>query len=123
MKHGWKIWQIDLLITFLYRFLDEIIYVEQPHLFEYNSKLVCRLKNSLYRLKQALQVSYQTLADFLGKIGLEWLKLDHDVFVLQDCQIFFAIFVNNLRFFVLDDFCLKDIQDKPNVQLKMTNLR
>ena len=39
--------------SLLYGFLDEIIYFEQPHLFELNPELVCRLRKALYGLKQA----------------------------------------------------------------------
>ena len=55
-------------------------------------------------------------------IGLESLELDHDVFVLLYRQFFFAIYVNDLLFFVFDNFCLTDIQDKPNIRFKMINL-
>ena len=51
VKRGYKIWQIDIVTAFLYKFLNEIIYVEQPHLFELNLKLVCRLRKALYGLK------------------------------------------------------------------------
>ncbi len=33
VKCGYKIWQMDVVTAFLYRFLDEIIYIEQPHRF------------------------------------------------------------------------------------------
>ncbi len=64
VKHGHKIRQMDVVTAFLYRFLDEVIYVEQPHRFELRPELVCRLRKALYRLKQAPQVWYQTIADF-----------------------------------------------------------
>lgn len=56
VKRGYKIRQIDVVTAFLYGFLDEIIYVEQPHQFELNPELVCRLRKALYGLKQAPQV-------------------------------------------------------------------
>ena len=58
VKRGYKVRQMDVVTAFLYGFLDEIIYVEQPHLFELNSELVCRLQKALYGLKQAPQVWY-----------------------------------------------------------------
>ncbi len=53
VKCGYKIRQMDVVTAFLYGFLDEIIYIEQPHLFELNPELVCRLRKALYGLKQA----------------------------------------------------------------------
>lgn len=73
---------MDVVIAFLYEFLDEIIYVEQLHLFELNFELLCQLYKALHRLKQAPQVQYKTFANFLKKLSLEHLELDHSVFVL-----------------------------------------
>ncbi len=89
----WKISKRDVVTAFLNRFLDEIIYVEQPHLLEHNFELVCCLCKALYGLKQVLHVWYQTVAEFFQKIELERLELDHGVLVLQDCQLFLAIYI------------------------------
>lgn len=51
IKRKYMIWQIDIVTVFLDGFFDKIIYVKQPHLFEFNSKLVCRLRKALYGLK------------------------------------------------------------------------
>ena len=39
-----------VVTAFWYVFLDEIIYIEQPHLFELNLELVRRLCKALYGL-------------------------------------------------------------------------
>ncbi len=91
VKRGYKIRQMHVVTAFLYRFLDEVIYIEQPHVFELRSELVCRLCKALYRLKQAQQVWYQTIADFLQKLGLEQLELDHCLFVSKDRLLFLAL--------------------------------
>ena len=122
VKRGYKIRQMDIVTAFLYGFLDEIIYVEQPHLFDFDPELVCRLRKALYGLKQAPQVWYQTLADYLKKLGLERLELDHSVFVSQDQQIYLAVYVDDLLLFGSDDSRLTDIQDQLNARFKMTNL-
>ena len=122
VKRGYKIRQMDVVTAFLYGFLDEIIYVEQPHLFELDPDHVCRLRKALYGLKQAPQVWYQTLADFLKKLGLERLELDHGAFVSQDRHLFLAIYVDDLLLFGSDDSRLTDIQDQLNARFKMTNL-
>lgn len=114
---------MDIVTAFLYKFFDKIIYVEQPYLFYFNPELVYCLHKVLYKLKQALQISYQTLTDLLKKFSLEHLKLDHSIFVLRNQQIYLAVYVNDLLFFDFDDFCLIDIQDQHNAQFKITNLR
>lgn len=54
VKYGYKIWKMDIMTAFLYRFLDKIIYIKQFYLFELNFELVCQLHKALYGLKQAL---------------------------------------------------------------------
>eukprot|EP00253_Pinus_taeda_P022112 PITA_22112 len=49
----WEVHQIDMKNAFLHGNLSEEIYMEQPHGFIQDSSLVCRLKKSLYGLKQA----------------------------------------------------------------------
>ena len=76
---------------------------------------MCRLRKVLYRLKQAPQVWYQTLADIVKKLGLEHLELDHGVFVSQDQKLYVAILVDNLLFFCSDESHFMHIQDQLNV--------
>ena len=75
---------MNVVTAFLYRFLDKIIYIKHFHFFKLNSEIICQLRKALYWLKQALQVWYKTFANFLKKLGLKRLELDHCVFVSQD---------------------------------------
>ena len=102
VKRGYKIRHMDVVTAFLYGFLDEEIYVEQPHLFAEDPSLVCRLRKALYGLKQAPQVWYQTLANFLNKLGLKRLEDDHGVFKSDDGDLIVAVYVDDLLIFGLD---------------------
>lgn len=113
---------MDIVTAFLHRCLDEIIYIEQSYPFELNPELVCRLCKALYELKQAPQVWYKTLANFLTKLGLEGLKLDNGVFVSRDQMVFLEIYLDDLLVFASDKSCLTDIQDQPSAPFKITNL-
>jgi hypothetical protein len=53
---GWEVHQMDVKNAFLHSDLSEDIYMEEPLGFMQDSSLVCRLKKSLYGLKQALRV-------------------------------------------------------------------
>ena len=48
--------QMNVIIAFLYDFIDIEIYVTQLDEFVVNSKLVCHLIKTLYDLKQTLRV-------------------------------------------------------------------
>ena len=111
-----------MVTAFLYRFLDKIIYVEQPDLFELDLDLICHLRKALYGLKQASQVWYQILANFLKKLGLECFELDYGIFISQNRHLFLAIYVNDLLFFGLDDSRITDIKDQLSARFKMSNL-
>ena len=53
VKRGYWIRHMDVVTAFLYGFLDEVIYIEQPHLFTTKLDKVCKLIKALYGLKQA----------------------------------------------------------------------
>ena len=75
---------MDVVTVFFYGYLDELIYVEQSHLFVTIAVQVYRLKKTLYGLRQSAQIQYQTLVNFLTKLGFYRLEQDHDVFVSED---------------------------------------
>jgi hypothetical protein len=47
---------MDIIIVFLYRDLNEEVYLEQLEGYNEDHSMVCRLYKSLYRLKQAPRV-------------------------------------------------------------------
>ncbi|KAE8718794.1 cytochrome P450 71A9-like [Hibiscus syriacus] len=63
--------QLDVKTTFLYGDLEEEIYMRQPEGFIEAGKknLVCRLKKSLYSLKQAPRQWYKKFDSFMGSSG------------------------------------------------------
>ena len=66
-KNGLDLFQMDVKNATLHGDLDEEIYVEQPKGFEVYGKmpLVCKLKKSLYGLKQSPRKWYQTINAFM----------------------------------------------------------
>jgi hypothetical protein len=57
----WEVHQMDVKSAFLHGDLQEQIYMQQPPSFvqEGSTQLVCQLKESLYRLKQAPRAWYE----------------------------------------------------------------
>ena len=93
---------MDVITAFFYGFLDEEIYIIQPTIFEDVTTRVCFLKKALYGLKQAPRVWYQTLLDFLKKLGFYKTEADHSLFVSADKTMFIAVYVDDLLLFGQD---------------------
>jgi hypothetical protein len=56
-KQDLQIRHMNVIIAFLYEVLDEDVYIDQSHMFEFEEKdLVCKLKRALYKLKQASKI-------------------------------------------------------------------
>ena len=55
-KRGLKIWQMDVVMAYLFGFLDEKVYIRQSMLMKDSTMRVCLLKKALYSLKQSARV-------------------------------------------------------------------
>ena len=111
--HNIKLYQMDVKSAFLNRYINGLVYVEQPPGFKDEKKLnhVYKLRKALYGLKQAPRAWYERLRDFLLSKGFKMGKVDttlftkklgNDLFVMQiyDDDIIFGqqikIFVRSL---------------------------
>ena len=112
---------MNVIIVFLYEFLDEIIYVTQFILFEIKNKkqIVCILKKVFYDLEQISRIWYQTIQNFLQKLKFKRCDSDHDVFTNE--TIFIAIYVNDLLLFEQDISNLQRIEDELMFRFKITD--
>uniref|UniRef100_H3H8N2 Integrase catalytic domain-containing protein n=1 Tax=Phytophthora ramorum TaxID=164328 RepID=H3H8N2_PHYRM len=72
-KYGLKLHQMDVKTAFLNGVLDEDIYMAQPdgYVDEDHPDHVCKLKRSLYGLKQSPRMWNQTIDDFMLKLGFK----------------------------------------------------
>ena len=81
VNHDWTIRHLDVKTAYLNAPIDCQIYVEQPEGYQQcdadGEKLYCKLKKSLYGLKQSGRLWNHTLNEFLEEIGLERSKVDH----------------------------------------------
>ena len=82
-KDGLELAQMDFDTAFLNGFLDELVYMEQPEGFEIgNPNLkVCRLKKSIYGLKQAARVWFLAISKLIMTLGWKQSKVDPCLFV------------------------------------------
>jgi hypothetical protein len=77
--YDWEIHQMDVKTAFLNGDLEEEIYMQQPEGFIEKGKenLVCRLRKSLYGLKQAGRAWYEKIHAALINLGFDFLRVDH----------------------------------------------
>ena len=74
--------QMDVKTTFLHGDLNEEIYMKQPEDFLVKGKkeLVCKLKKSLYGLKQSPRMWYQKFNTYIQGLGFVRSNVDHYVY-------------------------------------------
>jgi Reverse transcriptase (RNA-dependent DNA polymerase) len=72
-QHNLEVHQLDVKTAFLHGDLEEEIYMQQPEGFIQADQKhqVCKLKKSLYGLKQAGRTWYQKLDTYLRQLGFE----------------------------------------------------
>ena len=89
--------QMDVVTAFLYGELEEEIFMEQPPGFEKKGDLVCRLKKSLYGLKQSPRQWYKLLDQFLRDKSYRRSDVDPCIYVKEDKDlIMIALYVDDL---------------------------
>jgi len=89
MSFGWSIKQIDVSNAFLHGFLNETVYMAQPHGFEHpqHPKSVCLLRKAIYGLKQAPRAWFSRLSNRLLELGFVASKSDSSLFLFTSAQI------------------------------------
>ncbi|POM61971.1 putative Polyprotein [Phytophthora palmivora] len=109
LQRGWDVMQFDVKTAFLYGDLEEEVYMEQsPGFGEDSPHFICRLRKSLYGLKQSLRVWNKTLHKFLVKIGLERLDSDNGLYVRKvrdQVTLLLTVYVDDLLVMGPSDVC------------------
>lgn len=115
-KEGLEMSQFDVKTAFLYGYLDETIYMEQPEGFVEEEGKVCLLQKSLYGLKQAPRQWNKRFTNFLSEFSLELSKNDGCVFYRHDPLCIVAIYVDDGIVFAKDkqeiDKVLKKLREE-----------
>ena len=80
--HNWDLHQLDIKNAFLHGDLQDKVYMEQPPRFVAQGEIgkVCRLRKSLYGLKQRPRAWFGKFSQAVEKFGLQKSKSNHSVF-------------------------------------------
>ncbi|KAJ9542449.1 LOW QUALITY PROTEIN: hypothetical protein OSB04_028955 [Centaurea solstitialis] len=94
VKKDWIINQLDVNNAFLHGDLDEEVYMKIPHGFSKEKETrVCKLKKSLYGLKQASRNWYQKFTTSLLNMGFKQCKADYSLFIRKQKNSFVAALI------------------------------
>lgn len=124
-KNNWLIHQLDVNNAFLHGDLHEEVYLKIPQGFsKENETRVCRLRKSLYGLKQASRNWYQKFTTALLGLGFCSSKSDHSLFIYRKDGIFIAslIYVDDVIIMGNDSKKIQEIKQSLHDQFSIKDL-
>eukprot|EP00253_Pinus_taeda_P003374 PITA_03374 len=117
---------MDVKTTFLHGDLEEEIYMKQPEGFAVKGKkeMVCKLKKSLYGLKQSPRMWYQKFDTFIRGLGFTINKADHCVYfkLIGDRVIFLVLYVDDMLLVGNDKEIIQDLKTHLSSKFEMKDL-
>ncbi|RVW26536.1 Retrovirus-related Pol polyprotein from transposon RE1 [Vitis vinifera] len=98
---SWPLYQLDIKNAFLHEDLAEEVYMEQPPGFvaQGESGLVCRLRRSLYGLKQSPRAWFSRFSTVVQEFGMFRSTADHSVFYHHNSSrqcIYLVVYVDDI---------------------------
>ena len=98
VQRGLQLYQVDVTTAFLNGVLEEEIFMRQPEGFvgEGQEHLVCRLKRSLYGLKQSPRCWNSTLDEYLKCLGLVQSTGDLCIYVGSGGEMIIGVYVDDI---------------------------
>ncbi|KAL0339458.1 UNVERIFIED_CONTAM: Retrovirus-related Pol polyprotein from transposon RE1 [Sesamum angustifolium] len=91
--HSWPLHQLDVNNAFLHGYLDEEIFMLPPEGYDVPQGHVCKLKRSLYGLKQASRQWNQEFTSQLVAFGFTQSSHDHCLFFMGSEDTFVAMLI------------------------------
>ena len=126
VQNGMIVHQMDVVTAILNRTLDEEIYMEQPpgYIKKGEEHLVCKLKRSLYGLKQSSRCWYTVFKQYMESINFKQCTADPCIFVTgegADLTIV-AVYVDDLIVIAKAPGTMKKIKESLAACFKMKDL-
>jgi hypothetical protein len=112
--------QLDVKCAFLNGYLSNPVYMKPPKGVETKEGVVCKLKRSLYGLKEAPKCWYTRLSDFLTSIGFKRSTSDPCLFYTEN--VFLVIYVDDMIILSKDKNVLSQVKSKLITTFEMRDL-
>jgi hypothetical protein len=117
---------MDVKTTFLYGDLEEEIFMKQPEGYAVKGKkeLVCKLKKSLYGLKQSPRMWYQKFDTYMLGLGFTRSKEDHCVYskLIGDHLIYLFLYVDDMLLIGNNKEIIQDVKTQLSSKFNMKDL-
>eukprot|EP00253_Pinus_taeda_P011876 PITA_11876 len=118
--------KMDVKKTFLHGDLEEEIYVKQPEGFvvKHKNELICKLKKSLYGLKQSPRMWYQKFDTVILGLGFTRSKEDHCVYfkLIGDSVIYLVLYVDDMLLVGNDKEIIQDLKTQLSSKFDMKDV-
>lgn len=103
LQRGWDMMALDIEKAFLEPTLDEDIFISAPQVLEYTTNIdrktsICKINKAIYGLVQAARIFYNTITEFLRKLGFKISSIDPclAIKITKDGTIIIGIYVDDL---------------------------
>ncbi|WVZ79655.1 hypothetical protein U9M48_027210 [Paspalum notatum var. saurae] len=124
--HDYELEQLDVKTAFLHGELDETIYMDQPEGFVVPGKenLVCKLKKSLYELKQSPRQWYKRFDSFMISNGFKRSDYDSCVYLktVNSSAIYLLLYVDDMLIAAKEKSEIAKLKAQLNKEFEMKDL-
>ena len=125
-QRGLKLHHVDVHTAFLNGTLQEEVYMQQPTGYEEKGKehLVCRLRKSIYGLKQSSRCWNTALDSHLKEMGFFQSKSDPYIYVSGERKnaFYIGVYVDNMILGGKDESRMEDVKKELSLKFDINNL-
>jgi hypothetical protein len=120
-SRGWKLYQMDVTGAFLHSLIDSEIYMEPPEGF-YQKGLICKMEKSIYGLKQAPYLWFESLSKVLTDLGYHSLQSDRCCFTNDAKDVIILVFVDDIQVTGPNTKAIEDLQTGLKAYFKIKDI-
>jgi len=126
-QHRWRIYQMNVKLTFLKGFLEEEVYIEQPMRYKVkgHEDKVLKLNKALYRLKQAQMAWYSRTDGYFLKNGFVKCPYEHVIYVKikeNGDTLIVCLYMDDLIFIGTNPKMFRDFKQTMIKEFDMTDI-